>query len=317
MATYLDLVNKVIEESGSEKDLLTSITWSTADAGKRIYPRVKRNVADAWKLIQMSRNEWQFNTGILSTIIYPRVKISEGFRAAGTPPVGSVFIGTDSLFTMTIRAVYTTGDWTLGEAVGQIEFDTYDGNQLRTGETFTEVTPVLADGIFTYLGKGSYDFLEVDPDVREIQWASFTSYSIDDITNPSSTSASIPVMYIPWDNWFYNEYAFTTSSQSTPSYVSQDFEGNTVFYPQTLNPFRVTFIYESAPQILTLFDDEVRRLPEEYHDWIAWQALIFFALYDKNTILLAYASKNETFYRNRAERNLMPLISYQASCFNV
>lgn len=308
MATYLDLVNKVIAESQSEQDALTSGTWATAEAGRRIYPRIKRNVADAWKLIQMSRNEWEFNTGSFSDLLYPRVKVTNGLRAAGTPPVGSVFVGADSDFSLTVRAVYTTGDWTAGTAVGQIEFEDHEGTRLMPGEEFVETSPVADDGAFIYLGKGSYDFLEIDSSIREPQWGTFfASYT---------EGTPYPIRYIPWDNWVYNEYTFATNSVNGPAYLSQDFEGKVVFYPQTLNPFRVNFIYNAAPQILVDYDDEVERLPEEYHDWIAWRALMLYAMSEKNPTLFAYGKENETFYRLRAERNLMPLVSRAPSKFN-
>lgn len=305
---YLELVNMVIRESQCEQDELTAGTWATADAGRRIYPRIKNNVVAAWKQIQMSRNEWEFNNGSFSSTLYPRVKITDGERAAGSPPVGSVFVGADSGFELTVRAVYTTGDWAAGTAIGQIEFDDYEGSQIIPGEVFTETSPVADDGEFVYLGKGSYDFQEIDNTIREPLWASFYAYTEGD--RPT------PVRYIPWDNWLYNEYNFTISSQDAPAMVSQDFEGAVVFYPQTYSPFRLNFIYQASPQILADYDDEVLRLPEEYHEWIAWKALMMFAMSDKNPTLFAYAKDNEKLYRNRAERNLMPLLSRAESKFN-
>lgn len=306
--TYLELVNKVLAESQSEQDPLTSGTWDSAEAGRRIYPRIKRNVADAWKLIQMSRNEWEFNVGSFSEVLYPRVKVTSGLRAAGAPPVGSVFVGAESGFTFTVRAVYTTGSWTLGTAEGQLEFEAYEGTRLIPGEEFVETDPVADDGAFVYVGKGSYDFLEFDSAIREPHWATFFANS--------DNSAPYPVRYIPWDNWVYNEYSFAVNSVNGPAFLSQDYEGKVVFYPQTLNPFRVNFIYQAAPQILEEHDDEVLRLPEEYHDWIAWRALMMYAISDKNPTLFSYAKDNETFFRLRAERNLMPLVRRAPSRYN-
>jgi hypothetical protein len=309
MATYLDLVNKVIQESSGEIDELDSSTWSTAQAGRRVYPRIKRNVADAWKAIQVSRDEWEFMTTELSTVVYPRIMVKEGARAAGQPPVGAVFEGRESGFTFTVKAVDTAGSWTLGTAQGQIEFEDYTGQQLIPGEAFDEISPVADDGVFTYLGKGSYSFLDIDEDLRAIQWATFVA--------AMPNSGYRPVTYIPWDNWFYREYNFTTSSQTAPSLLSQDYAGNVVFYPQTFNPFRVNFIYKLAPQILEDYDEEPRLIPEEYHDWIAWEALKMLAMYDKNPTLYAYADKNAMPYKLKAEKNLLPIISYRPSPFNV
>jgi hypothetical protein len=305
---YLELVNKVIDESASEQDQLTSGTWSSAEAGRRIYPRIKRNVADAWKNIQMMRNEWEFMTAEFSSVIYPRLSIKDGNRAAGSPPVGATFVGADSDFVFTVKQVITTGDWTTGTAEGVIEFETYTGNRVIPGEVFVEATPVSGDGEFTYLGKGGYDFTLVEPYLREIQWATFSAS-----VPPGSAS---PVVYLPYDNWFYNEYTYGVSSQSGPSYVSQDYKGDIVFYPQTFNPFRIRFVHYLAPQVFSDWDDEPTRLPEEYHDWIAWEALKMFASHDKNPPLERRAAIEAFKYRFRAERNMMPLISRRPSAFN-
>lgn len=309
---YLDLTNKVINESGSELDELTSVTWSGAAAGRRLYPRIKRLVREAWKVLQMERNEWEFKTAELSTIVYPRLKIQNGLRAAGTPPVGTVFKGDDSDFTFTVRRVLPiSGDWVAGTASAQLEFDAdYIGASMLTGEVFTEVTPVLGDGGFTYLYKGSYDFSDdaLTTDLREIQWSTFVA-SLGNTT-------PVPVLYIPWENWLYKDLSFTQNTTSAPAYVSQDFEGNVVFYPQTLDPFRINFIYDTAPQELVDYDDVPTKLQAEYHEWIAWRALMNLARYDKNPDLYAYAESMATTYKTRAERNLMPIPSWRDSRYN-
>lgn len=305
---YLALCNKVIVESACEADELTVDTWDADVSKRRIYPRIKRNVAEAWKQIQMDRGEWEFKTALMNTLIYPRVQIQDGMRAAGTPPVGTVFKADDDSFTFTVRAVYTTGDWTAGTATGQLEFEVYEGFRPAIGVGYTEVSPVAHDGTFIYIGKGYYTFLEIDPNLREPEWTTFTAF----LSNTSNNQ----VVYIPWDNWLYTELEFTQGSQSTPLYVSQDYEGRVVFYPQTLQVWRASFVYDQAPSTLSAHDDVPGTLQEEYHDWIAWRALGAFALFDKNPDLYSYAQKNEMFYATRAERNLLPIPSWQRSAFN-
>lgn len=311
---YLELVNKVIEESASEQDELTEDTWDSLDASRRLYPRIKRNVATAWKQIQMSRDEWEFNSKEVSTVVYPRLRIVNGFRTAGEPTAGVQFTGTGSVFTFTVRSVDTTdGDWAAGTAIATIEFGTYSGNQLRPDDTFVEVG-MGTDGTLVFLGRGSYTFLEVQPRLDEIEWATFTG--VQQNTVPSTISL-VPIKYIPYDNWFYNNFDFTNSALTVPQYVSQDYKGQVVFYPQTFNPFRVSFIGSLTPQILSAFDDEPEGLKEEYHEWIAWEALNMVALFDKNPDLYAYANKQCDFFSYRAENNLMPNMSWSASSFNV
>lgn len=310
MSTYLELVNLVINESSKEIDELTAGTWDSAEAGRRIYPRIKRNVMQAWKEIQMRRNEWEFMTAELSTVVNPRIKFTGATRAAGAPSAGAIFVGDDSGFTLTVASVSTEeGSWTLGTAVGTIEFVTYDGSRMIPGETFTETAPVADDGEFTYTGMGYYDFADVNSNVREIQWATFAA-------TPESGGPS-PVVYMPWDMWYFNQTNYTATTISPPQYVSQDPMGKIVFYPQGLAPFRINFIYLRKPQILVEDDDEPERLPEEYHEWIAWEALMRLAAFDNDSKLYSYAQKYADKFARRAERNLMPLISYRPSPYNV
>jgi hypothetical protein len=307
---YLDLVNKVLVESASEADELTPATWNTAQAGRRIYPRVKRNVADAWKKIQMSRDEWEFMTALFSGTIYPRLYVQNGARAAGEPAAGAIFVGRDSGFSVTLRAVVTlNGSWAAGTAEALLEFDDYTGGRMIPGEAFDEVSPVADDGVFDYIGKGTYDFLDVNEDIRDIEWTTFTAGTL--------SYPLRPITYIPWDNWQYNQYNFVNSSLTGPQYVSQDYAGNVAFYPQTFSPFRVTFVHTLKPQILEDWDDDVARIPEEFHDWIAWEALKMFALYDKNPTLFKYGVDNATPLMLKAERKFMPPPSYRSSPFNV
>lgn len=310
MSTYLELVNKVIQEGASEQNELTLVTWSQPEAGRRIYPRFKRLVSEQWKLMQMSRDEWEFNDKEMSIVIYPRIKLQNGTRAAGTPPVGAVFVGQISTFKFTVKKVIThSGSWTLGTAVATIEFDeNYVGSNLLPGETFEEESPVAGDGEFIYLQKGSYDFREFDPTFRTPIWGQMV-VSKDQYT-------PVPVLYIPWENWVYQELSFTQGSRTVPQYVSQDYEGHIVFYPQNLDPFRISIVYSTGPQILTLPTDVPVILDAEYHEWIAWETLMRMAKFDKNPDLYSYALDNATLYKNRAEKNLMPLLSWGASKFN-
>ena len=57
---YIDLVNTVLQESGKEMDDLTPSNWGTVGVGQRLYPRVKRYVAESWKKIQIELDEWEF-----------------------------------------------------------------------------------------------------------------------------------------------------------------------------------------------------------------------------------------------------------------
>lgn len=303
---YIDLVNQVIRESGNELNELTPASWGTTGVGQRLYPRLKNYVRQAWKSIQMERDQWEFNNAEVFTQVWPRFKFRQGSGAA--PPIpGAEFVGQDSGMRIKFRSlIVDEGDWVDNEASGQIEFEYVNGNtRINLGEWFLEDG---GTGEFVYLERGSYDFGLTEPELSEIRW--------DTLVGNHIGNAPQPVMYIPWENWFYQSYSYNVGTRTSPTWASQDFEGNVVFYPQTLEPFNFHFIYTAVPQELMDYDDEPARIPEQYHEWIAWEALLLLATYDKNTLLAAHASRNATPFRRRAEKNLMPLISWRGNPYN-
>lgn len=309
MSTYLQLVNKVIQESGKEQNELTSVTWSQPEAGRRLYPRIKRYVAEAWTTLQMSRNEWEFKSKEITTLILPRFLVDGVVFSppSSGPEAGVKYKGQESGLEITVINVL------VGPETDEFYIDfSADGgyNRAIIGEVFEELSPNVGGSSFVYRGRGAYRLRDLDPLMREPQWGSFIGYQ--------DNSTPTPMMYIPWENWLYKEISYTTSTRSAPSFVSQDYKGDITFYPQTLSPVFVNFVYDTAPQELVDYDDvpAVDLLPAEYHEWIAWEAVASLARFDKDPDLLAYAQTNITFYKNRAERNLMPTVSWAASRFS-
>lgn len=307
MSTYLELVNKVIQESASELTELTVDSWDSPEAGRRLYPRIKRYVAEAWKLLQMERDEWEFKATELSSTIYPKLKISSALSTSPVFLTGEQFVGQDS--GIVIEVLYqddyrSTGNLLDGDWSGQIEFRLVDGQDKFTpGEVF-----LSDDSRFVYDQKGSYNFKRNFPTMREISWETFV------VSKPDV--APTPLRFIPWSNWLYKDIEYAVSSRTVPMYVSQDFEGSLVFYPQTTDPFNISFVYSTAPQVLKEYDDVPVFLDAEFHDWIAWKALEMLASYDKNMTLFAYANKMATFFRRRAEKTLMPIPTWGCNKFD-
>lgn len=303
MSTYLQLCNKVIEEGGLDQNLLNETNWYTIEATRKVYPRVKRLVAEAWKMIQMNRSEWQWKTKEMSTVVSPRIRFYNG---ASEPSLGASLFGKDTGSSFKLKAVYLeSGTWLAGTAAGQFDLSDVAGGLLSGEEIVDSSDTVIAK----YEQKGSYDFKAIDPSLRNINWSTFVAAAKDRFNKP--------VLYIPWENWIHKDTAYVFNNAYVPSSVSQDLQGNVVFYPQVSNDFRVSFMYEAAPSSLAAFDDIPEELKEEYHDWIAWLALANLAQYDKNITLYQYAAKMEQFYRTRAERGLMPMPSWGSSPYNL
>lgn len=291
----------MIQESGAEIDELTSSTWATAVAGRRLYPRIKRYVADAWKMIQMERDEWEFKAVEFSHLVNPRFKYTDASGPA-TAPFGTVFVGDESGFTFTVAVnLVDQGAWTDGDAVGQLEFITHSG----------DVAPVIGESFtggaysFVYTGRGSYDFGLYASDLNEIQWHTMVV--------ATGNKAPAPLIIIPWDNWQESAFASISDSTTPPVYATQDPLGRVVFYAQTLETFRVQFVYNATPQELTNYTDVPDRMPAHYHEWISWEAVMMLATYDKNMSLYNHALKHAMLYRKRADKNLMPKVSWMGN----
>lgn len=305
---YLDLCNKVIQESAAEQNELTLDNWDSPEAGRRLYPRIKRLVAEAWKMLQMERDEWEFKSVERSFQVNPRMKVKSG-GGPQPPAIGDVFKNTRTNDTIKIvRIDAVSGSWGAGNWEGQIEFvrESDTSGTFNFDDVFESVN--LPDITFVYDRSGSYDFANDDPTLREIQWTTFVGRS--------PKMSPTPLTFIPWINWMYLDADFSVSYRTLPQYVSQDFEGKINFYPQTFEPFTISFVYDTAPQILTDPEDVPVLLKEEYHDWIAWKALEMLAMYDKNATLLAWAVRNVDFYRRRANRELMPIPRWGWSKFD-
>lgn len=301
---YLELVNKVLDESGKEQNPLTIGTWATAESGRRLYPRVKRLVREAWKMLQMKRNEWEFNSGEFVVTIYPKLKFSSGTRAAGTPAVSSVWVGRKSGVALTVTAFDFDEAWVDGDAYGQIQFTTASETAPVVGEVFDELA---GTGTFEYTGVGSYKLSFGPGNVRKPRWNTMQA------RRPGEAYSSM--VFVPWSQYLLGGLS-SGGATSVPYYFSQDYMGDLVFYSQTMYPFSLSFVYDTAPQELTDPEDVPDGLPLEYHDWIAWEALMNLARFDKDPDLFGYAESQATVYRQRAERNLMPIIEWAGSAYD-
>jgi hypothetical protein len=107
----------------------------------------------------------------------------------------------------------------------------------------------------------------------------------------------------------YRQYRkiYLTGYQSagTPIVFSVAPDKKLLLGPKPDGVFTVNGQYWKTPQTL-VDDDDIPEMPEQFHEFIVWQALEHYALYESAGEVLVRAQKNIRFYKNRLENSELP-----------
>lgn len=308
---YLALVNRAILESGKDQDALTSSNFANPPRG-RMYERFKEWVNEAYTQLQMARDEWQFKTSRATVNLYPAVYVESGDRA--TPPAfGYEYQGTETgLLFDVVQTITHEGLWSAGTAKATIYFDEMEGATFRLNEFYDENSPVPATDIFQAKGWGRYNFKE-DGQVPDLLEVLPTSFMLQD-SDPDSLGFS-PIVYIDWDVWQHSAQ-YQAVDYGKPIAVTTAPDGSLEFYPRPDQQYQLQFSYTVDDATMTNWDDTPEVIPERYHMAIMWAAVIKSGMFDRDRAIVARATKEYTFYRDRMEKNLMPTMNFEPSRFD-
>lgn len=319
MATYLELVNTALRESGADLDSLSSFSGMNS-----LQTKMKNWVSQAWKEICMERDEWTYMTGQAVVDIYPRIYVEDWNRAGGVPAAGATFEGEETDWGFTLVAVDSV-EGTITDANGLSAFLSISDFETDTfpmlNEQFEELTPTADTGAFTYKGGGRYRFQNyTDTVMISTVSRTFTAiepqihtFYIQDVENEEFQVQ--PIAYMPF-NLFTTSYPeYPNSNLGKPMVITNTPDGNYDFWPRPDNHYVVKYNYTKAVNELSLTTDVPLNLPTEYHDIIVWKALMFYAHFDNNPTLMKHALQRYAFYRNRMERRLMPQVTFGRSHF--
>ena len=310
MATYIDLVNSAIRESGIDIDEIESADF--ASPTDKMQVRFKNWVAQAWKEIQLERNEWEWQSAQYQGIIYPRVLVVEGDRSTA-PPADSIFEGddTDARFTVLSTPTLISGAWGDGDAVAWIDYSTLTGN-FKFNEQFDEIDPTPANlNVFRVKWWGRYDLVTDAGNALEPNLDSFFIQSTGGSslqTNDSSTD-NTKLIYVPWAQ-FVQTMEWDEVSRGKPVYVTTTPEGYYDFWPRPDEGYVLTFTYTKTPEILSSSSDTPTGLNSIYHDMIFWRAVMYYADYENRSDIFLRAEKRHNYYKTRLERNEMPVMDF-------
>ncbi len=312
MTTYLQLYNSAVLQSGVEMDILSSGTFTnkidpTNAAYDPLAYRFSIWVNQAIKEITLERNEWQYQTKQAQITIYPRIHVIDGDRATA-PPADSEYTGDDSGASFTVvSTTLNSGAWASGTADAYIDYLDLDG-MWSINELFDEDTPTVANtDVFRVKWWGRYDLEASVSDLLEPNFSSFTVQGASGLTdttlNTGDTNIS-PLRYIEW-NEFNNAYE-NQPVFNRPLFVTKTPEGLYDVFPRPDQAYILTFYYTAEPQQLAAHGDTLTELPLQYHDMVVWRTVMYYADYDNKPAMYQRAEKRYEFYKNRAERNLMP-----------
>jgi hypothetical protein len=316
VATYLELTNSAILESGVEMDELTSVNFATTT--DPLAKRFKRWVGQALKEIELERNEWEYKVKQAQTVIYPRFLVIDGDRSVA-PPADSVFEADDtgSSFTV-VGTTLLSGAWGDADAVALIDYLDLNGG-VAWNDLWDETSPTPANlNVFRTKWFGRYDLTSTVADINEINKSSFSIQSAsglaDTALNTGSSDSNL-LQFVTWD--VFNATMENEQQFGRPFTITETPEGWFDFFPRPNAPYILTFNYVSDPSTLTDWDDTVTDMPPLYQDMIVWRTVMYYADYDRKPDMFARAYRRYQYYKNRAESNLMPTVTFGVNRYNM
>lgn len=316
MANYLTLVNNAIEEAGVDLDALTSSNFASPP-NQKMYERFKKWVNDAWKEIQIERDNWEFSTGRATVYLYPAIYVEEGDRATA-PPAASTYTTEDTDVTITVASTELhSGAWADGDAKATIYFLT-DASPYKLNEMVDEITPTPAVDKFRIKGFGTYNFLSDGQvtDLEEIHKQTLflqTTGGSSDQTNDAGTGRT-PIHFVPYSNWLTT--AANSDARGAPVLFTETPDGRLEFYPRPDKIYNVTFTYSKSIGTMTAYSDTPTDLPSKYHDILYWSAVMKYGLYDRQQAVYANGKKHYDLYKGLINRNLLPEIGWGPSRYD-
>ena len=323
MATYLEIVNKAIQESGQDLDQLDSSNFSNPPTvmGKRW----KTWAASAWKEIQMLRDDWEFKTGRATVFIEPAIYVEQVSIPGGSsaPSVGDVYQGEDTNYLLTItKIVLHSGTWVGENAKATLYFtiNSSNGPDFKFNERFEPADTTPGKPVFVCKGWGRFNFRAdaqvtdlVEVNVSSVMVQSTGGSNIGQVNTPDVGLSTLD--YVDWAKWSYKVEP-QAGTRGEPRWFTITPDGSLDFYPRPDIQYVLHFSYTKELTTLTNEDDTPSEIPSEYHDAIVWRTVMFYADFNDNMGQLARATKRFNFYRVKMEKRLMPIVGFAESLYN-
>lgn len=317
--TYLQLVNEAILESKVTLDELTDANFASPPR-TIMYKHFKRWVNRAYQDLLLSRDEWQFRIERATVTIWPRLQVA---GLDYTPAVNDVLEGVSSGVRFTVKGVHTLSEDVESDATIErtlsIQFaaDSKPENMILN-ERVKRISPTPDSDVGYVKGRGRYNFTELVPSVEQIHESTVTVQpSVASATSPSANSIStIPVLaYTAWESYSGSYDAFNAGF-GNPTHLTLTHDGQWDFFPRPDEPFDVSFDYTQKVTLMSLPTDTPQQIPERFHDYIMWAAVMDYADFDERPKVFSRAKKHVDHYRYMLERDTMPKMTLNLSRFD-
>jgi hypothetical protein len=328
VATYLDLVNEALRESGSTLDQLTSATFpSPSDP---LYTKFKQWSAQSWEDIQTDRRDWEFMQGTAVVRLSPAMEIHGG----DAPVLATGFDGSEfrlhnaanaHLFTAAASSAFTLSDGAIAdndlEGLLKIaDFETTDFI-IEPGDLITNSAGTV-HGRFTRWGR--YDLSQTGAagydsvlDIAEIKTDSVAICDLQTASGQSYDSSTyIKLQFVPYSKWL--AYGYDRPKRvGTPIKFTVSNDGKLEFYPPLDTAYNLYFEYTKTPQTLSTYSDTPTGLPARFHKAISWRALMYYGEYDGISRIYNIAKNRYSKFEYEMVRDLLPevTIGYDARRF--
>lgn len=328
MATYLDLVNEALRESGSTLDQLTSATFPSP--GDPLYTKFQQWVAQAWEDIQTDRRDWQFMQSTGVTYCLPKIEVYACYSS--TTPAAADFAGVEFRLHNAANPVIFTGEAltgtlattaliTLTEGEGDLTF--LDAVSAQSGFVLDPsdfLTNSSGSVTCRFRRWGRYDLSEAVATARDastdIAELKLDSLAISDEENASGqnygSSTYTKLNYMPYSKWL--AYGYDRPKRiGRPTTFTVSNNGSVEFYPPMDEPYHVYFEYTKTPQTFTTADTGYALtptgLPARFHKAISWRALMYYGEYDGISRIYNIAKNRYAKFEYEMVRDLLPEVS--------
>lgn len=305
--TYLSLVNRAIFESKVTSDPLTAATFSDPPR-TFMYDHFKDWINTAYEELFQMRPDWFFRKERTSVVIRPRLYIGE---ATLPITVGTVLQGAVSSAEFTVMGS-STGEQDEGNLTDEItlsvDYETgTNPNSLIVGEDIITAADVKV-GIL--LGLGHYDFTQLVSNLQEIDPMTVYVSNPEDTIYTSTAMNHLAFIKDP------SQYPVLPSTGGRPLYIIETSQGNYQLYPQPEHPAVASFDYIRKIPLMDVYSDVPEALPERFHMYLVWRAVLEYADFDSNQTLFRRAKKHIDQYLYWLERDELVNLGFAESRFN-